>query len=105
MKRRSVGRSHAQRITRGVSFRRMLLLPELRLFSTERAFVSPSASDANSSEAPTKAMIAFLFGECLINERTWKAPSVHQGNAQKKFALERVSDFQACTYGLVYCRH
>jgi len=85
MKRRSVGRSHAHRITRGIGSSRAAVAAAELLLITERAFVNAKARAATSMVVPTTARISFL--DCLwfmSRNCNRKAASVHQEIMQKK---------------------
>ena len=86
MKCRSVGRSHAQRITRGT---RSIRVAALRSFITDRTFVIPKASEATSMVAPVTNRISFFDSACFMR-RYGKAASVPQQIIQKKFGCRSV---------------
>jgi hypothetical protein len=88
MKRRSVGRSHAHRITRGIDSSRAAVVAASRLLISDRAFVNPKASEATSMVAPATVKISSLDCVWFMSRNcNRKAASVHQQITQKKLSL------------------
>src|SRR2546422_8491806 len=82
MKRRSVGRSHAQSITPGICSRRVEV--GLGFFRTLRALLNLKVTPAPITLAPIAIRIRFLDSDCFMR-RYWKVASVPQQMIWKKF--------------------
>ena len=83
MKRKSVGRSHAQSITRGIRSSRVALA--LLPFITERTFAIPKATEATIIAAPVPNRISFFDSACFMRRNGRR--QVYINNQAKEIEL------------------